>query len=256
MSAHLNLLEKISSITSELAVYKESGVLALVRVEKITIEADMLSFTLKPQRGRRIGLENLKAFTVSSCFEYLDYLDGRYTSSIVNWVLETDPVKVIYISNLIKGNARVDEVLSAMRKHHVLYDDDTAKVVTGLIRLKNQIKNRKIPLASDPEFKGQSWGGAGVIVISNDVETIKQYSHFQGETVVSEHASQIGELFRRIRRITVISPKYNYLSKLQFWGDLAEAVNSVKQEQSAARLEEVCDKVIMKAIEFVTEEHD
>ena len=252
MSAHLNFLEKISSITGELAVYKESGVLALVRVEKITIEPDMLSFTLKPQRGRRIGLENLKAFTASSCFEYLDHSDGRYTSSIVSWVLETDPVKVIYLSHLINGNASVEEILSAIRKRHMFYDDDTTKVVTGLMRLKNQIKNRKISLAGDPEFKGQSWGGAGVMVISNDEETIKQYSHFHGDRVVSEHASQIGELFRRIRRITATSPKYNYLSKLQFWGDLAEAANSVKQENSSARLDEVCDKVIMKAIEFVT----
>lgn len=120
MSSHLNLLEKISSITGELAVYKESGVLAVVQIEKITIEPDMLSFRLKPQRGRRIGLESLKVFTVSSSFEYLDHSEGRYTCSIVSWSLETDPVKVIYLSNLISANASVDEVLSAMKKRQVL----------------------------------------------------------------------------------------------------------------------------------------
>lgn len=254
MSAQLNLLEKISSITGELAVYKESGVLTVVRIEKITIEPDMLSFMLKPQRGRRIGLESLKVFTVSSSFEYLDHSDGRYTCSIVSWMLETDSVKVSYLSNLINGNASADEVLSAMGKRQVFYDDDTTKVLSGLLRLKNQIKNRKVLLANEPEFKGQSWGGAGVMVISNDEYTKEQYSHFDGVTVVSEHALQIGELFRRVRRITATSPKYNYLSKLNFWSGLANAANSVKQEHGASRLEEVCDKVIMKAIEFLTQE--
>lgn len=254
MSAHLNLLEKISSITGELAVYKESGVLAVVQIQKITIEPDMLSFTLKPQRGRRIGLESLKVFTVSSSFEYLDHSEGRYTCSIVSWSLETDPVKVIYLSNLISANASVDEVLSAMKKRQVFYDEETAKVLSGLMRLKNQIRNRKVLLAREPEFKGQSWGGAGVMVISNDEYTKEQYSHFDGDIVVSEHAPQIGELFRRVRRIAATSSKYNYLSKLQFWGDLANAANSVKQEHGAARLEEICDKVIIKAIEYLT--HD
>ena len=92
--SYVSILEKISTITGELAVFKESSCLALVRIEKITIEPDMLSFTLKPQRGRRFGLETLKTFTVGSCFEYLDHSDGRYSSTIVSWLLETDPVKV------------------------------------------------------------------------------------------------------------------------------------------------------------------
>lgn len=252
MSSQLSILEKISSITGELAVFKESGVLAVVRIEKITIESDMLSFTLKPQRGRRFGLETLKAFTVGSSFEYLDHSDGRYTSSIVSWLLETDPVKVTYLSNLIHGDASIDDIFSAFRKRQVFYDEDTAKVVNGLTRLKSHIKTRKILLTSDQGFKGQSWGGAGVMVISGDDETVKQYSHFEGAAVISEHAPQIGDLFRRVRRITAISSKYNYLSKLEFWADLAAAANSVKQDRNTAKLEEVCDQVIMKAIAFVT----
>jgi hypothetical protein len=254
MSAYLNLLEKISLIIGELAVYKESGVLAVVRIEKITIERDMLSFTLKPQSGRRIGLESMKLFTISSSFEYLDYSDGRYTCSIVSWSLETYSIKVIYLSNLINSNASVCEVLSAIGKRQVFYDDETTKVLNGLMRLKNKIRNRKVNLASVPEFKGQSWGGAGVMVISNDEDTMKQYSHFDGETVVSEHAPQIGELFRRVSRIMGTSPKYSYLKKLQFWSDLANAANSSKQVYGAARLDDVSIKVIMKAIEFVTKE--
>lgn len=158
MSAHLNFLEKISSITGELAVYKENGILAVVRIEKITIEPDMISFKLKPLPGRRIGLESLKVFTASSSFEFLNHSDGRYTCSIVSWELETDPVKVIYLKNLINGIGTVDQVLSTMRKRQVLYDDETTKVLSGLMRLKRQINNRKILLASETEFKGQSWG--------------------------------------------------------------------------------------------------
>ncbi len=254
MSAHLNFLEKISSITGELAVYKENGILAVVRIEKITIEPDMISFKLKPLPGRRIGLESLKVFTASSSFEFLNHSDGRYTCSIVSWELETDPVKVIYLKNLINGIGTVDQVLSTMRKRQVLYDDETTKVLNGLMRLKRQINNRKILLASETEFKGQSWGGSGVMVISNDECTKKQYSQFDGETVVSEHAPQIGDLFRRVRRITATSPKYNYLSKTEFWNNLAHAANSVIKENGEARLDEVCEKVITKAIEFVTQE--
>jgi hypothetical protein len=254
MNVQLNILEKISLITGELAAYKEGGVLAIVRIEKITLEPDMLSFTLKPQSGQRIGLKSLKVFTVNSSFEYLKHSDGRYACSIVSWVLETDPIKVIYLSSLINRNASVDEVLSAMRRRQAFYDDETITILRGLVKFKNQIKNKKILFPSGPDFRGQSWGGAGVMVISNDEYTVKKYSQFDGITVFSEHASQIGELFRRIRRIIATSPKYSYLSKLNFWSDLADAANSVKQEHGAVRLEEVCDKVIRKAIEFLTRE--
>lgn len=254
VSVHLNFLKKISSITGELAVYKQSGILALVRIERITIEPDLLSFSLKPQRGRRIGLESLKRFTVSSTFEFLDHSGGRYYSPIVSWMLETDPVKVIYLSNLINGNASFDEILSSMRRRHVFYDDVTTSVVTRLIKLKNHIKNRKINLVCDSEFKGQSWGGAGVMVISNDEDTKNHYSVFHGVIVVSDNATQIGDLFRRVRGITSTLPKYNYLTKREMWRNLAQAANSVLQADSAATLGEVCDTVIMKAIEFVTQE--
>ncbi len=251
MNVHLNFLEKISSITGELAVYKQSGVIAVVRIERITIEPDLLIFTLKPQRGQNIGLDSQKSFTVSSSFKYLDHSDARYSSSIVGWILETDCVKVIYISNLINRNTRVDEILSAMQRHHVFYDEVTAKVLTGLIRLKNQIKTRKITLACDPEFKGQSWGGSGVMVISNDAVTKLKYSHFDGITVISVNAIQIGDLFRRIRRITASSPRYDYLTKLEMWRNLAQAANSVVKANGAGNLEKVCDRVILKAIEFM-----
>jgi hypothetical protein len=254
MSTQLGLLEKISLITGELAIFKERGVLAVVRIEKITLEPDMLSFRLKPQPGRHLGLESLKAFTASSCFEFLSHSHGRYSSSIVNWVLETDPLKVIHLRHLIQGKASVDTILSAMRKQQPAYDADTAKVVAGLLRLKSQIKNGKLLSANDPEFKGQSWGGAGVMVISDDEATRKQYAHFDGVMVVSEYAVLIGELFRKIRRVTATSPMYNYLSKLEFWPVLAAAANAGRQGNHGASLDDVCNRVIMRAIDYVTQE--
>ena len=253
MSTALYFLEKISTATGELALYKESGVLAVVEIEKITVEPDLVTFTLKPQRGSSFGLDNLKAFSVSSSFNYLSYDHGRYMCSIISWVLETDPVKVIYLKNLINLGASTEDILTALRKRHVFYDNETTKIVDRLMKLKNKIKKGKISLTSDPEFKGQSWGGAGVMVLSNDKETKKHFSHFQGDTIVSDYAPQIGDLFRRISRISATSPNYDYFSKVAFWGNLAAVANSLKQNNNSENLQEICNKVIMKAIDFVTQ---
>lgn len=172
MNTALNLLEKLSAKTGELAVYKEKGVLSVVKVENIKIEPDLLSFTLKPKHGRNFGLGNLKAFTICSSFEYLNYENGRYySSSIIGWELETEPAKVNYLKNIINEGSEIDEILSAFRSRGEFYDRETLLVINKLMKLKNNIKYRKIVLARDLEFKGQAWGGAGVMVISNDEET-------------------------------------------------------------------------------------
>ena len=254
MNATLNLLEKISAQTGELAVYKESSVLAVVQIEKITIEPDLLTFTLKPQRGRSFGLENLKAFSISSSFEYLSCESGYYSSSIISWGLETEPVKVTYLKNLINRGAGIDEILSAFRRRSGFYDEETTLIINKLMKLKSNIKYRKISLTRDLELKGQSWGGAGVMVISNDEETKKKYEHFQGNMVISNYAPQIGDLFRRVGRISATSPTYNYISKRIFWESVAVAANSAGEANKTENLGRICDRVIMLAIEFLTQE--
>ncbi len=254
MNATLNLLEKVSAQTGELAVYKEHGVLSVVQIKKITIEPDLLTFTLKPQRGRSFGLENHKVFSISSSFEYLSCESGYYSSSIISWGLETEPVKVTYLKNLINRGAGIDEILSAFRRRSGFYDEETTLIINKLMKLKSNIKYRKISLTRDLEFKGQAWGGAGVMVISNDEKTKKQYGHFQGHTVISNYAPQIGDLFRRVGRISATSPNYDHLSKRKFWDCLAEAVNSTKETKKPENLGRICDRVIMVAIEFVTQE--
>lgn len=251
MSVQLNILRRIASITGELAIYKDNNSLTLVRIERIIIDPDFLSFNLQALAGDRMDHEQLNDFTISAFFEYLDHSDGRYTSKMISWVLETDPIRVIYLRNMINAKVSFDQVSEAMNKPQPFYDEITIKVVTNLISLKIQIKNRKIKLTSNLKFKGQSWGGAGVMVISTDEETINQFFHFEGEIIISEHATQIGELFQRIRRIIAISPKYNHLSKLEFWCNLVEAANSVKSENGATSLDKVCEKIILMAIDFM-----
>ena len=254
MNATLNLLEKISAQTGELAVYKERGVLSVVQIKKITIEPDLLTFTLKPQRGRSFGLENHKVFSISSSFEYLSCESGYYSSSIISWGLETEPVKVTYLKNLINRGAGIDEILSAFRRRSGFYDEETTLIINKLMKLKSNIKYRKISLTRDLEFKGQSWGGAGVMVISNDEETKKKYEHFQGNMVISNYAPQIGDLFRRVGRISATSPTYDYISKRIFWESLAVAANSAGEANKTENLGRICDRVIMLAIEFLTQE--
>ncbi len=254
MNATLNLLKKISAQTGELAVYKESGVLAVVQIKKITIEPDLLTFTLEPQRGKSFGLKNIKTFSISSSFEYLSCDSGHYSSSIISWVLETEPVKVTYLKNLINRGASNDEILSAFRKRSGFYDEETSLVINKLMKLKNNIKYRKISLTRDLEVKGQAWGGAGVMVISNDEETKKKYEHFQGNMVISNYAPQIGDLFRRVGRISATSPTYDYISKRIFWESLAVAANSAGEANKTENLGRICDRVIMLAVEFLTQE--
>lgn len=254
MNAILNLLEKISALTGEIAVYKESGVLAIVQIEKIIIEPDLLTFTLKPQRVRSFGLEGFKAFSVSSCFEYLHFENGCFTSSIISWTLETEPVKVTFLKKLIGEGASTDQILSAFRKRSGFYDEETSLIINKLLMLKRNIKSRKISLTRDTEFRGQAWGGAGVMVISNDEETKKKYEHFQGNMVISNYAPQIGDLFRRVGRISATSPTYDYISKRIFWESLAVAANSAGEANKTENLGRMCDRVIMVAIEFLTQE--
>lgn len=252
MTTLLIELEKISSITGELAIYQKSGILAVVRIERIIVEPNLLSFRFVPENLGRFGLENQEAFSISSRFNDLDFSDGRYTSSIDNWVLETNPVRVLYVSELIVQKTRIEEILPVFKVDHKFCDEMAAKIVTELMQLKNQIQNRKISLISKPKFKGQSWGGADVIVLSKDDETKKSYSHFSGVTVISSYATEIGDLFRKILSIVGKSPNYHYLSKYMLWGEVGLAASSVDEDKSTAILEEICHKVIMTAIDFIT----
>jgi len=251
MNTLLNSLEKIAAATGELAILKESGIIAVVRLEKITIDPDGVTFALKPQRGPRIGLESLRSFSISANFEFLDFAEGRYRCSVVGWTLETDPVKVTYLKRMIARMAKIEDVLAAFRQRKAFYDKGTEQAIVSLMKIKQLARIPGFSIQQDPPFKGQSWGGAGLMVISNDSETVNQYAHFSGDIVITSHAALIGELFRKIRRAVSTSEKYNHLSKLEFWAKLGTLINAEKSEDFNPRIDQLCEKIIMQAIDFL-----
>lgn len=85
----------------------------------------------------------------------------------------------------------------------------------------------KIP--SKKGFQGQSWGGADVMIITTDEETLSTYAHFQGQKLATKYAYEIGRLYQELRPIISEHPHFSSLSKLEFWGALTEQlVNTVK----------------------------
>ena len=72
--------------------------------------------------------------------------------------------------------------------------------------------------------RGQTWGGAGAMVLFDDMVTIATYKHADtDEKLITKHAAYIGEIYRQIREIIGKLPWYDYLSKYYFWGDLTNA---------------------------------
>ena len=85
----------------------------------------------------------------------------------------------------------------------------------------------KIP--SKNGFQGQSWGGAGVMIISADEKTLATYSHFHGPKLITKYAYELGHLYQGLRPIISEHPHFSSLSKLEFWGVLTEdLINTIK----------------------------
>lgn len=253
MKTQLNCLKEASLVVDEVAVYCDNSVLALVKVQKVVVESKSASFVLKPQRGKSFGLAGNKSFAIVGDYDSLSYSDGCYWSVANDWLLETNFVRVVFLARLLSKRSDFDEVFSAIKMRHVFYDEEMVQLLSRLFELKKQIKSKKVRLARNPHSKGQAWGGAGVMVISNDEETVEQYSHVRDVTVVSANAAQIGGLFRRVGRIIMGSSRYNYLSKHQFWVGLAQAAMSTEPKPLGLKLDDVCERVIMRAAEFLIE---
>lgn len=87
--------------------------------------------------------------------------------------------------------------------------------------LKNALINQVVVLNCDPNYVGQSWGGARAMVISADLETRQQYAPRRGRDAVlcTAHAAAIGALYQKLVKITAA----NYLAKFEMWGLATEA---------------------------------
>lgn len=93
--------------------------------------------------------------------------------------------------------------------------------ISRLKALKKQLLNQELCLKVSLHYQGQGWGGAGAMVISDDLETRTKFSHRVGKDSIlcTRHAFAIGDLYRRLVKIT----SDNYFTKLEMWGLATDA---------------------------------
>ena len=116
--------------------------------------------------------------------------------------------------------------------------------------LKEKIDNEE--RASKPiKFIGQAWGGANCMVISNDRETQQYFKNFEGEILSTTYAKEMGNLYNSIKVLLDESSGYDYLSKLELWGELTIAGREFIESTPEYDLKTLKLKIVNKAIEIV-----
>ena len=121
--------------------------------------------------------------------------------------------------------------------------------IDKLIKINDEFQAGVITLKSNPNFKGQSWGGAGVMILSTDEETRNQFSHRQDkdEILYSVYATEISDLFEIIKSQTYVD--INHLSKLYLWGRVTRRGVLATSENSNISLNDLVRLIIEEAIE-------
>lgn len=110
------------------------------------------------------------------------------------------------------------------------------QTICQLNSFKRKLLSQDVVLKADPTYSGQSWGGADAMVISDDLNTRKQFAHRDGQDVIlcTSHAYAIGNLYMKLKKITAA----NYFSKLEMWGMATEAGdNAVQFNPSISQLD-------------------
>jgi hypothetical protein len=107
----------------------------------------------------------------------------------------------------------------------------------------------KIP--SKKGFQGQSWGGADVMIITTDEETLSKYAHFQGQKLATKYAYEIGRLYQELRPIISEHPHFSSLSKLEFWGALTEQLANTVKITPDIDLESIRAQLINSSLEIL-----
>jgi hypothetical protein len=116
--------------------------------------------------------------------------------------------------------------------------------------LKEKIENEE--RASKPiNFIGQAWGGANCMVVSNDRETQQYFKDFKGEILSTTYAKEVGNLYNSIKVLLDESSGYDYLSKLELWGELTITGREFIESTPEYDLKRLKLKIIDKAIEIV-----
>ena len=118
--------------------------------------------------------------------------------------------------------------------------------------IKHKIENLSlIKIPSKKGFEGQSWGGAGVMIITADKKTVDTYDHFQGPKLITKYAYEIGHLYQELRPIINEHHYFSSLSKLEFWGVLTEELaNTVKAEPDIS-FESLRSQLITYSLEII-----
>jgi len=100
--------------------------------------------------------------------------------------------------------------------------------------------------------RGQTWGGAGAMVLFDDVDTITAYKHADtDEKLITKHAAYIGEIYYQIREIVGKLPWYDYLSKYYFWGELTGAGKLFADNNKMASENELAIFLVNNCIKLV-----
>ena len=106
--------------------------------------------------------------------------------------------------------------------------------------------------ASKPiKFIGQAWGGANCMVISGDRETQQYFKNFEGEILSTTYAKEVGNLYNSIKVLLDESSGYDYLSKLELWGELTIVGRELIESTPGYDLKTLKLKIVDKAIEIV-----
>jgi len=248
--ANNKFLENISKIIGELAIYREQRNFVVVEIQKIVIERKTLTFILKPQRITSATSSSLRPFRVDATFEYLTLHDWRFSCSIVGWALETEPGRVSSLKYLISIGASKEALSAAYKSRCTVFRSNAEKVVSKLEILRRSIRDSEMILRSDPEFRGRSWTGPSIVVISNDLPTRNKYIDFAGKVFSTEFSPQVGDLLRRVHRTFTRYEVYHSFSNTELWSAIASTSNPQAKERSTSSLKQ-CDKLLYNAINYV-----
>lgn len=102
------------------------------------------------------------------------------------------------------------------------------------------------------KISGQSWGGAGAMIISNDEETLKQFQHVSAQDVVilsSPDFNELGELYALLLNHISKSANYNHITKMTIWPEITKI--EIEGTDSAT-LEQKVVVAINKTIELLS----
>jgi len=101
------------------------------------------------------------------------------------------------------------------------------------------------------DFNGQAWGGANCMVISNDLKTQNIYKDFDGEILSTIYAKEISNLYNSIKNVLDEYSGYNYMTKLELWGEITIAGRNFIDKTPSYNLTDLKLIIIKQAIEIV-----